>query len=90
MYDIWQVGAAYVVGTAVGIGIFQQMIKERIIANTLDTLIDQEYVRSYVDDHGITHLHKWHELDDILDDPRIRINDEGVVEELKHEEDDTP
>ena len=33
--------------------------------------------------HGITHLYKWHELEDILD--RIR-----VIKEEDDEEDDTP
>lgn len=84
MYETWHVATAYVAGTAAGIGIFRWWIKERIITATIDSLVEQEYVRSYEDEHGITHLYKWHELEDILD--RIRI----IQEEDINEEDDTP
>jgi hypothetical protein len=82
MYEAWHVATAYVVGTAAGIGIFRWWIKERIITMTIDTLVEEEYVRSYEDEHGITHLHKWHDIDDILE--RIRIvheeeNDDDIT-----------
>ena len=46
MYELWHIGLAYVIGTAVGIGIFRQMIKEHLIVQALDTLVEQDYVRS--------------------------------------------
>jgi spermidine/putrescine-binding protein len=83
MYETWHLATAYVAGTAAGIGIFRWWIKERIITATIDSLVDQEYVRSYEDENGITHLYKWHEFDDILE--KIR-----AVQEEEYEKDDTP
>ena len=83
MYETWHLVVAYVAGTAAGLVLFRHFVKEHIITSTIDTLVEQEYVRSYEDEHGITHLYKWHELEDILD--RIR-----VIKEEDDEEDDTP
>ena len=95
MYETWHVATAYVAGTAAGIGIFRWWIKERIITATIDSLVEQEYVRSYEDEQGITHLYKWHELDDIMD--RIRVvhhydgeHHDDAPEEEENEKDDTP
>ena len=77
MYELWHIGAAYVVGTAVGIVIFRQAIKEHLIVQALDTLVEQDYVRSYVDDEGITQLKKWYDLDDLLEDAKVRIKVDG-------------
>ena len=81
MYEMWHLIAAYTIGTAAGIWIFQQWSQERIITATIDTLIRDEYVRSYEDEEGITHLHKWHDLDDII---------EAIKEAQEHDQDDTP
>lgn len=94
MYETWHVIAAYAAGTAAGIGIFHQWVKERIITMTIDSLVDQEYVRSYEDEEGITHLHKWHELDDIMDRVRVVHHYDGeyhddAPEEETNEKDDT-
>ena len=94
MYELWHVGVAYVVGTAAGIGIFRHVIKEYIITATIDSLVEQEYVRSYEDEEGITHLYKWHDLEDILE----RIQMQKLMEEdpeawgieEDNEENDTP
>lgn len=84
MYETWHIAAAYAAGTAAGIGIFHQWVKEKIITMTIDSLVEQEYVRSYEDRDGIIHLHKWHELDDIID----RIKEQQ--EEENDDQDDTP
>ena len=87
MYETWHIVVAYAAGTAAGIGIFRQWVKERIITMTIDSLVDQEYVRSYEDEEGIIHLHKWHDIDDILEQIRmIKLDD---LEE-DDEENDTP
>ena len=83
MYETWHLAAAYVVGTAAGIGIFRQWVKEKIITMTIDSLVDQEYVRSYTDKEGTIHLHKWHEIDDILDQIEM-------IRKEENEKDDTP
>ena len=94
MYETWHLATAYVAGTAAGIGIFRYWVKEQIISATIDSLVEQEYVRSYEDEHGITHLYKWHELEDILE----RIQMQKLMEEdpeawgieEEENEDDTP
>jgi len=73
MYELWHIGAAYVVGTAAGIGIFRHVIREDLVSRAIDTLVDNDYVRTYRDDSGITHLYKWYELDDLLEDAKIRV-----------------
>jgi hypothetical protein len=81
MYETWHLATAYIVGTAAGIGIFQWWVKERIITMTIDSLVEQEYVRSYEDADGTIHLHKWHDIEDII---------EQILAEKEHETDDTP
>ena len=68
MYETWQLLTAYFVGTAGGIFLFRQVIKEQLIAGALDSLVEQDYIRSYVDDEGITQLYKWYELEDVIDE----------------------
>ena len=94
MYETWHLATAYVVGTAAGIGIFRMWVKEEIISATIDSLVEQEYVRSYTDDSGITHLYKWHELEDVLERIQMmqlskRDPEEWGFEEEENE-DDTP
>ena len=79
MYETWHIIAAYAAGTAAGIGIFRHWVKERIITMTIDSLVDQEYVRSYQADDGTIHLHKWHDLEDILEQ----------IKESREEDDET-
>jgi hypothetical protein len=82
MYETWHLLAMYAVGTGSGLILFRHFIKEHIITATIDTLVEQEYVRSYEDDYGMTHLYKWHELEDIIEKMREETRD--------YEEDDTP
>jgi len=94
MYEMWHLVTAYVVGTAAGIGIYRHVVKEYIITATIDSLVEQEYVRSYEDDHGITHLYKWHDLEDLLERIQMKeLSDRDPEEwgfEEENEEDDTP
>lgn len=94
MYETWQLVVMYFVGTGSGLVLFRHFIKEHIITATIDTLVEQEYVRSYEDDHGITHLYKWHDLEDVLDKIRvIKLENTDPEEwgfEEDNEEDDTP
>ena len=82
MYDVM---FGYVVGTIVGIVLFRLYVKESIITATLDMLIQEEYVRSYVDDEGITQLYKWHELDQ----QQLWETLEEMIEEIRNETDDS-
>ena len=74
----------YIVGTLFGYLAFRNINRESIITTTLDTLIDDDYVRSYEDSDGKIHLYKWYELDDLLEGAKIKINGEEI------EKDDTP
>jgi len=77
MYDTYHIALAYAVGTAAGIGIFHQWVKEKIITRTIDSLVDQEYVRSYEDESGNIHLHKWHDFEDLMDEMEKELNNEN-------------
>ena len=67
---------AYVVGSVAGFYLFRNYNRESIITTTLDTLIENDYLRSWRDDEGTIQLYKWYEFEDI-------------IQELeKHEEDD--
>jgi len=84
MYETWHLVCMYLVGTGSGLILFRHFIKEHIITATIDTLVEQEYVRSYEDDHGSIQLYKWHDIEDILESLRV-----AEIEE-ENEEDDTP
>jgi hypothetical protein len=86
MYETWHLATAYIVGTTAGMAIFHQWVKEKIITRTIDTLVDQEYVRSYEDESGNIHLYKWHDFADLLDADLM----EQMEKELNNENDDTP
>ena len=94
MYETWQLVIMYLVGTGSGLILFRHFIKEHIITATIDTLVEQEYVRSYEDDHGITHLYKWHDIEDVLEKIQmIQLKERGPEEwgfEETDEKDDTP
>ena len=94
MYETWQLVVMYFVGTGSGLVLFRHFIKEHIITATIDTLVEQEYVRSYEDDHGITHLYKWHDIEDVLERIQmIKLSERDPEEwgfEEDNEEDDTP
>ena len=68
MYELWHLGLAYVAGTAAGLGIFREWIKTGLVTRALDNLVEQDYIRSYVDSEGVTQLYKWYELEgDLLE-----------------------
>jgi len=78
---MWHVVTAYLVGTAAGLGIFRHWIKTNLVMNALDNLIDQDYIRSYVDEEGITQLYKWYELDDVIERLYQIKADEDLIQE---------
>ena len=82
---MYEVMLGYVVGTLVGIFLFRVYVKERIVTATLDMLIQEEYVRAWVDKDGITQLYKWHELDH----EQLWDTLESIMEEMKDETDDS-
>ena len=71
--------AAYTVGTIAGMYLFREWTRERLVTNTLDVLIEQGYLRSWIDDEGTVNLYKWYEIEDILKEI-----------ERDEDEDDTP
>ena len=73
----------YAVGTLFGYLAFRNMNRESIITRTLDTLIEDEFVRSWQDDEGQIHLYKWYEIEDLIED---MVSNDGE----ENEKDDTP
>ena len=59
---MWHLLTAYFVGTTAGIILFRQAIQEDLISRAIDTLVQEDYVRTYEDEEGITHLYKWYDL----------------------------
>jgi len=93
---MYEVALGYVVGSAASLFLFRAWIKENIVSNTLDMLIREDYVRSWIDDEGIIQLSK---LDEGIPDlgeisPEVWAQFEKIIQEMKEEdereEDDTP
>ena len=95
---MYEVALGYVVGSAASLLLFRAWIKEGIINGTLDMLIREDYVRSWIDDEGIIQLSK---LDEGIPDvgeitPEVWAQFEKIIQEMKEEdeeyeeEDDTP
>lgn len=92
---MYEVALGYVVGSAASLLLFRAWIKEGIVSGTLDMLIREDYVRSWIDDEGIVQLSKLDE--DIIDreiSPEVWEQFEKIIQEIKeeedYEEDDTP
>ena len=93
---MYEVALGYVIGSAASLFLFRAWIKENIVSNTLDMLIREDYVRSWIDDEGIIQLSK---LDEGIPDvgeisPEVWAQFEKIIQEMKEEdereEDDTP
>ena len=100
---MFELVVCYVAGTAAGLLLFHSWVKERIITQTLDMLIHEQYVRSWIDEEGTIQLYKWHEGRDIDEEMWERLSElmeelQGVDDEERienimekgNEEDDTP
>ena len=99
-----EVIVCYVAGTAAGGLLFRRWIEERAITRTLDMLINEDYVRSWIDSDGVIQLYKWEEnpvmdeemwrrLETIIretqNDPAMNEIMDDIMEE-ENETDDTP
>ena len=73
----------YVAGTAAGLLAFRGWMKERIVTATLDMLIQENYVRAWVDDDGITQLYKWDERPEMDEETWRRL--EAIIEEAQRD-----
>ena len=100
---MYEVAIGYVVGSAAALLLFRTVVREHIVKATLDMLINEEYVRAYQDDDGITQLYTWREsvdldvweqLEDIIEEMGSdeKINDlmDEIEKEIQDEKDDTP
>ena len=100
---MYEVAIGYVVGSAAALFLFHAVVREHIVKKTLDMLINEEYVRAYQDDDGITQLYTWREsvdldvweqLEGIIEEmgSEKKINDlmDEMETELKDDQDDTP
>jgi len=100
---MYEVAIGYVVGSAAALLLFRTVVREHIVKKTLDMLINEEYVRAYQDDDGITQLYTWREsvdldvweqLEGIIEEmgSEKKINDlmDEMEKELEDDQDDTP
>jgi len=99
---IVEVIVSYIAGSVMGFWMFKQMTTERTIAATLDNLVDEGYIRTRVDDEGITQLYKYDEKPNVtitfedvdelmnMDDDELLRRIEEVLEEDDDEEDEPP
>ena len=67
MSEYADVLVSYMIGTGAGIFLFKRYVQEAIIQRTIDMLVQEDYVRSYRSDDGEIHLHKWYDLDDLME-----------------------
>ena len=58
----------YVAGTAAGLLLFRRWIEERAITRTLDLLINEDYVRSWINEEGDVQLYKWEDPSPEMDE----------------------
>ena len=69
--------------------IFRQQIKEELVASALDTLVENDYLRTYVDNDGVTQLYKWYENDleeeELTDMEKIERMSAEEIEEILDE-----
>ena len=79
---IVEVITSYIVGSVASIWLFRRMVTERTIAMTLDNLVDEGYIRTQVDEDGITQLYKYDEL------PNVRITFDDVEDLMDMDEDE--
>ena len=93
---MYEVALGYMVGSAASLLLFRAWIKENIVSSTLDMLIREDYLRSWIDDEGVIQLSK---LDEGIPDvgeisPEVWAKFEKIIQEMKEEdereEDDTP
>ena len=100
---MYEVAIGYVVGSIAALMLFRTVVREHIVKATLDMLINEEYVRAYQDDDGITQLYTWREsvdldvweqLEGIIEEmgSEKKINDlmDEMEKELEDDQDDTP
>jgi len=99
---IVEVIVSYIVGSVMGFWLFKQMTTERTIAATLDNLVDEGYIRTRVDEDGITQLYKYDEKPNVtitfedvdelmdMDEDELARRIEEVLEENDDEEDEPP
>lgn len=103
-FGLGHLAAAYVIGSAAALWLFRKWVEERIVTATLDTLIRDGYLYSWIDDHGITQLTKVRDV--LMEKSELDIIDEmdpaeieAIVDELieldkarkeDNETDDTP
>ena len=101
---MYEVIVGYVIGSIAAVVLFRHVVRETIVRATLDTLIDEEYVRAYEDDDGITQLYTWREavdldvwetleraVEEMGSEKKIKEMIQQMEQELKDEkEDDTP
>ena len=85
---MYEVAIGYIVGSAASLLIFHGWIKERIITKTLDMLISEDYVRSWIDDDGVVQLSKLNEGMTANISPEAWSRFEKLMDEITEDEEE--
>ena len=85
---MYEVAIGYIVGSAASLLIFHGWIKERIITKTLDMLISEDYVRSWIDDDGVVQLSKLNEGMTANISPEAWSRFEKLMDEIAEDEEE--
>lgn len=97
MYELWHIGIGYAIGTAIGIALFKEFVKEKIITSTIDSLATQGYLYVTEGPDGMVMLTK---VDEVVEAAVTEIKVEAIIKEADEiqkklwedddAEDDTP
>ena len=69
---------SYGIGTVAGVWLFKRYVQEEIIIKTIDSLVENDFCRSYTNEDGEVELYKWYDLDDLLEGSKVtfKVNEE--------------
>lgn len=97
MFELFDLGIAYVIGTVVGIYLFKEWIKERIITSTIDSLANQGYLYASEGPDGMVMLTK---VDELVEAAVTEVKVDQIIKEAEKiqeeiwedddDQDDTP
>jgi len=84
MYELWHIGIGYAIGTAIGLVLFREYVKERIITATIDSLATQGYLYATEGPDGIVSLTK---VEEVVDAAVTEVKVDQIIQEAKELQD---
>ena len=77
MYELWHLGLAYGIGSAAGLILFREFVKEKIITTTIDSLAAQGYLYAEEAEDGQVMLSK---VDEVVDAAVADVTVDAIIE----------